>query len=127
MLKNFIKRILILSAIISVISFFLYSYVIPNFYIGIFPFLILFFILITIGVHYMLTKAGKQKISKFSSFYIGSITIKLFIYILFLTVYVFLDKKNAVIFLITFLILYFLFTFFETYSLLHDLKKQEKM
>lgn len=125
MLSGFIKRILVFSAIISVIGYFSYRWLIPQFYLPIFPFLIVFFIMITIGVHSILTKAGKQRISKFSTFYIGSMSIKLFVYIIFMAVYVFIDKPNALSFLLNFLVLYFLYTFFETWSLLSDLKKQQ--
>jgi hypothetical protein len=125
MLSGFIRRILTFSAIISVIAYFLYRWLIPQFYLPIFPFLIVFFIIISIGVHSVLTKAGKQRISKFSTFYMGSISIKLFIYIIFMVVYVFADKPNALSFLLNFLVLYFLYTFFETWSLLSDLKKQQ--
>jgi hypothetical protein len=125
MLKNFIKRIIIFSAFISAISYFLYHFFIPKLYLQIFPFLIIFFIATSIIVHYILTKAGKQQVRKFSAFYLGSISAKLLIYIIFITIYVLVDKSTAVPFLITFLILYFLFTFFETYSLLNDLKKQQ--
>jgi hypothetical protein len=125
MFKDFIKRIIIFSAFISAISYFLYHFFIPQFYLRIFPFLIIFFLATSIIVHFILTKAGKQQIRKFSTFYLGSISAKLLIYIIFITIYVLVDKSTAVPFLITFLILYFFFTFFETYSLLNDLKKQQ--
>jgi len=86
--------------------------------------LLVFFVAITIGVHLIITKAGKKEIRQFSTYFMGSTTAKLFIYLIFIVVYVFVDKEHAVPFLLTFLSLYFLFTFFETYSLLKDLKKQ---
>ena len=125
MLKKFIIRTLIFSAIIAAISYALFFTVIPNFYLPVFPFLIVFFAGLTIGVHLILTNAGKKKISQFSTYYMGSITAKLFIYLIFIIIYVFSDRENAVPFLITFLLLYFLFTSFETYYLLKDLKKQQ--
>jgi hypothetical protein len=124
MLKNFIKRLSLFSLLIAIISFILYTYIIPHLYIPIYPILFAFFVISTLSVHALLTKAGKLKINKFSTYYMGSISAKLFLYLIFIIIYVVVDKKTAVPFLITFLILYFLFTFFETISLLNDIKKQ---
>jgi hypothetical protein len=125
MLKHFVKRILIFSAIISSIAYFTFIYLIPKFYLQIFPFLILFFISTSVLVHYILIKTSKERIRKFSTFYMGSITAKLFIYIIFIAIYVITNKSTAIPFLITFLSLYFLYTFFDTHSLLSELKSQQ--
>lgn len=125
-LISYIKRIIIFAAILSAIAYLLYYQFIPQFYLPVFPFLILFFVASTIAVHAVLTKAGKQKIARFSTYYLGSISVKLFIYIIFITIYAFANRETAVPFLITFLVLYFIFTFYETYSLLNDLKKQSQ-
>ncbi len=124
MLQRFIIRIFIFALIISAFAALLFIFVIPQFYLAVFPFLVVFYLVITISIHTILTKAGKQKISRFSTFYMGSISVKLFIYIIFMTIYVLLNKSTAIPFLITFFILYILFTTFETYSLLKDLKNQ---
>jgi hypothetical protein len=127
MLKHFVKRILIFSAIISSIAYFSFIYLIPKFYLQIFPFLILFFIATSVLAHYILIKTSKERIRKFSTFYMGSITAKLFIYIIFIAIYVITNKSTAITFLVTFLILYFLYTFFDTTSLLNELKKQQSI
>lgn len=125
MLKTFIIKILSFSLILSAISFVLFYLLIPQFYLQVFPFLIVFFVVLTIGMHLVLTRAGKKEIRQFSTYFMGSITAKLFIYLIFIIIYVFTDRENAVPFLLTFLCLYILFTFFETYSLLGDLKKEQ--
>ncbi|MDF1550843.1 MAG: hypothetical protein P1P88_23675 [Bacteroidales bacterium] len=125
MLKTFIIKILSFSLILSAISFVLFYLLIPQYYLQVFPFLIVFFVALTIGVHLVLTRAGKKEIRQFSTYFMGSITAKLFIYLIFIIIYVFTDRENAVPFLLTFLCLYILFTFFETYYLLGDLKKEQ--
>ncbi|MBN1252761.1 MAG: hypothetical protein JXR51_05890 [Bacteroidales bacterium] len=122
--KKYFSKLLIFTVVLSTIFFLLFSFVIPQFYLNVFPWLILFFITSTFAVHYILTKAGNQKITKFSTFFMASTTAKLFLYLIFIVLYVLLDKENAVIFLITFFILYLLYTFFETFSLLNDLKEE---
>ncbi len=126
MLKNFIIRILSFSLIIAAIALAVFRFFIPQFYLPVFPFLMLFFVVVTIGIHTILTRAGKRPIRQFSTFYMGSVTAKLFIYLIFLVTYVLTNKENAIPFILTFFILYVLFTFFETYSLLSSLNKQKE-
>ncbi len=122
MYKKYFIKLLIFATVISVILFLTFFFVLPQFYLNIFPWLILFFLSSNSIIHYILTKAGKQRITKFSTFFMASTTAKLFLYLIFIVLYVLLNKENAVVFLITFFILYVLFTFFETFSLLNDLK-----
>lgn len=124
MIKKFIINTLVFSIVIAIISAAIFYFVIPQFYLPLFPFLILFFVIVTIGVHIVLTKAGKKTIRQFSTFHMGSVTVKLFIYLIFLVAYALSNKEQAIPFIITFFILYVLFTFFETYSLLNSLKTE---
>jgi len=121
-LKKFIYRILLFSSIIMAIAYVLFSFFINKFYLPVFPFLILFFVVSTIAIHAILIHAGKQRPARFSTFFMGSVSSKLFLYLIFIVIYVFADKQNAVIFLITFFILYLCYTVFETYSLVKDFK-----
>ncbi len=124
MLKKYIIRLLVFSAIISTISYFLFQFTLAQYYLPVFPYLISFFITVSVLVHYILLKASDFRIAKFSTFFMGSVSAKLFLYIFFLIIYLLIDKENAVPFLLTFLALYFLFTIFETISLLFDLKEK---
>jgi len=124
MLKKYIIRLLIFSLIISVVVFALYNTVLSKFYLPVFPFIILFFVLISLGSHYILLKAGKSRISKFSTSFMGITSLKLFLYLIFIVVYLIIDKSQALTFVLTFFIIYLLFTVFETSSLLKDLNKK---
>ena len=124
MLKKYIIRLFTFSIIISAISFVLFKYVLTQYYLDVFPFLIVFFAFTSVLIHYILLKASNFRIAKFSTFFMGSTSAKLFLYIIFLVIYVLVDKSNAVPFLLTFFVLYFLFTIFETFSLLIDLKEK---
>ena len=124
-LKKFIYRTLLFSTVILAIAIGLFSTVLSKYYLQIFPFLLIFFVSLTIGVHFILLKAGKQRPAKFSAFYMGSITSKLFIYMIFMVIYILADKPNAVVFLITFFVLYICYTVFETYFLLKDFREMK--
>lgn len=124
MLKKYIIRLLTFSTVISIIAYILFKYVIGQYYLPVFPFLIAFFSTVSILIHFLLLRASNFRIAKFSTFFMGSTSAKLFLYIIFLVIYVLVDKINAVPFLLTFFVLYFLFTIFETFSLLIDLKEK---
>jgi len=51
---------------------------------------------------------------------------KLFLYIIGIVVYILLNKADAFPFVITFFILYLIYTIFEIISFLNDQKKMEK-
>ena len=123
MLK-YITRLLIFAAVLSLVVYGLFTSVLEQFYLPVFPYLIAFFVSISVLVHFILLKASNYRIAKFSTFFMGSVTLKLFMYIIFLVVYVLFDKENAVPFLITFFVFYLAFTVFETISLLIDLKEK---
>jgi len=126
MYKKYFTRSLIFAIIVSLVLFLVFFFALPQFYLNIFPWLILFFLASNSIVHYVLTKAGKQKITKFSTFFMASTTAKLFLNLIFIVLYVVLNKDDAVVFLIVFFILYVFFTFFETFSLLSDLKNEDQ-
>ncbi len=119
--QNFIRNILFLNIIIIILFFLIFKFTrIGDFYLSIFPILLLFFNIITIIFHYFQI-TGKEK--KFFQKFMLTSTIKLFIFLIFLIVYVFLNKENAVPFIVFYLILYFIFQFFEIISLLKAFKK----
>jgi hypothetical protein len=125
-IKKIFKRILLFSCIILVLAYSLYFTVLEPFYLQVFPFLILFFIFSTLAIHAVLLKTGSGRPARFSAFFMGSITLKLFLYSIFMIIYILADRENAVVFLITFFILYLFYTVFETYTLLKDFNQLTK-
>jgi len=124
-IKKFAVQLGVFTALIGGIAALLYLFLIGQYYISIFPYLLLFFYSLTIAVHKVLLKAGGDRPAKFSVFYMGSVSLKLFLYVLFMAIYVLVERENAVIFIITFFALYLLYTVFETYFLLKDFNKQQ--
>lgn len=119
-IKKIFIRIFLFSCVILIIAYSLFFTLLKPFYLQVFPFLILFFIISTLSIHAILLKTGSGRPARFSAFFMGSITLKLFLYSIFMIIYILADKENAVVFLITFFILYLFYTVFETYTLLKD-------
>ncbi len=124
MLKNYSFRLLIFVTLIALVAAILYTTVLSSFYLSVFPYVLIFFTLISFLSHYIIVKAGQSRITKFSTSFMGITSLKLFLYLIFIIVYLLIDKTNALVFVLTFFIVYLLFTIFETSSLLKDLDKK---
>jgi len=112
-LKSILIKLSVFSTIIIIIGASLFSTVFAQYYLPVFPFLLALFIIITAVIHIMLIKIKKNEMAKFARYFMLALTIKIFVFLIFLVSYVFLDKENAVSFLITFLVLFIVFLFYE--------------
>ena len=126
MFKKYLIRLLLFSAGIALVAFALYSTVLSKFYLTIFPYILLFFTAVSLISHYVLIKAGQSRITKFSTSFMGATSFKLFLYLIFIIAYLLIDKSNALVFVLTFFVIYLLFTIFETSALLKDLDNTNK-
>lgn len=82
-----------------------------------------FIMAITIIFHYYLLQASKGESKKFISKFMASSGIKLMIYLTVIVLFVLSYPKNITVFLVSFLISYFVFTFIEVVFILSHLKK----
>ncbi len=123
-LKNFIKQISILSIVLLFIGLIVFNTILKEYYIPVCLYLLFFFYLFTITVHYILLKSSKKRISQFSSIFMLLLTFKLIVYFLIIIFYLLVIKNNIIPFTIVFIILYFIYTAFEVFSIVNYLKKQ---
>ena len=122
-ISRFLIRISIFTVIIAAVSVAVFYYIFPQYFSTYFLLAILFFFVVTVVFHSITLKASKLRIAQFSNYFMLSSTAKLFIYIILLTIYIFLNKGHAIPFVMFFLILYVFFTFFEVISTSQHLKK----
>lgn len=112
-IKKFSFRILVFSVIIAGLTV-LFQWLCPNYASPALPFIVLFFCIITLFTIYIVLRDDKGKASqKFISNYLLSRIVKLLSCLLFLLLYIVLNKADAVRFAIAFLIIYFLYSIFE--------------
>ncbi len=116
-MKSYIINILSISIVLSVLAFILFYFVLQQYYLQIFPVMILFFIFTNIAIHYILTKAGNKNIRQFSTYFMASIGLKLLVYMMFIITYVLMNRANATNFVIQFFALYLVYTIYETQSM----------
>lgn len=128
-IKKFSFRILVFSVVVAALTV-LFQWLCPTYASPALPFIVLFFLIITLFSLYIVLrdssgKAGKQFVSN----YMLSRVVKLLSCLLFLVLYMVLNKKDAWRFAIAFLIIYFLYAIVEVIVLKkenEELGKQEE-
>lgn len=114
MFKKFIRQLLFFSGIIAIATAIL-SFLLPHGYISpALPFLIPLFVITSAGSFYLLFSASGKRFIKFVNAFLLTIVIKLFLYLIIMVTYALLNRQDAVPFLVSFFILYLLYTVFET-------------
>jgi hypothetical protein len=99
---NFLKRIIIFSVAFALICFIVGYFLPSGFITPALPYLFLFFLSVTLVVHYVLLKASEKRFSKFTTYFMLAL----------------LNRSDAIPFIITFFILYIFYTVFEVISIL---------
>ncbi|NOY49884.1 MAG: hypothetical protein GXO88_04895 [Chlorobi bacterium] len=116
--KTFVKQITILTAVMLLLSMVVY-YFAPKIKISpAFFYILIFLYASNIGIFKMLSRSMEGRLSKFANAYMIVNFGKLVFFSIIIVVYAILNKEDAVPFMLTFFIYYFVFTFYEVISLL---------
>lgn len=120
-IRKFSFRIIVFSVIVAALAL-LFQWIWPQLATPALPFIVLFFFAITLLTMYIVLRSdGGNDSRKFVSSYMISRTVKLLSCLLFLLLYMFLNREDALRFAIAFMVIYFLYAVFEVFLL-----KQEK-
>lgn len=120
-IRKFSFRIIVFSVIIAGLSL-LFQWLWPQLATPALPFIVLFFFAMTLFTMYIVLRSEDgQNGRKFVSAYMISRTVKILSCLLFLLLYMFLNREDALRFAIAFMVIYFLYAIFEIFLL-----KQEK-
>jgi len=122
--RLFLLKLLIFSIFLVSTEFSLSQFLPEKYSRTIFFLLNLLFFSITALTHFILIhQSEKNNFRNFVSYFMAATTGKLLIYLMVIFFYLFFEKENAQPFIIFFLILYVLYTVFETVSILKFFKK----
>lgn len=114
----FIKQFSILAVIILVLSIVIDFYI-PKIQISkAYPYILIALYLITIGIFRMLSKSMESRLSKFANTYMLVNFGKLILFLIIILSYSYLNRDDAISFMLTFFSYYFTFTIFEIVALL---------
>ena len=122
-MKRFIVRLTGITLVIALISWLVFSLAIPEYYLPVFPFLLLFFYFITIAIYAWQLKQAQNDMGKFSRSTMLITFFKLILYVVAAIIYIALDSENAIPFVICLIILYLIYTFYEVAEITNILKK----
>lgn len=112
-IRKFSFRIIIFSVVIAGLTV-LFQWLFPQLASPALPFIVLFFFVITLFTMFVVMRDDQGKEGKrFVSNYMLSRVVKLLSCLLFLLLYLFLNRADAIRFAIAFLVIYFLYSIFE--------------
>ena len=117
-LRKFSFNLLILALVLTAAGYGTFFFLIPHAYFPFFPVVPFFLFAVTLIIHVYLVRASKGNVRKFTSRYLGAMALKIFIYIIFMLIFLFLATEHAIPFLISFLVCYAAYTLFEIVALL---------
>jgi hypothetical protein len=117
-MKRFIINITGISVALTLIGWLIFSLYIPEFYLPVLPFLLLFFMATSILIHNYQLQLAKKDVAKFTRSNMLITFFRLILYSAVVIIYIAFDTKNAKIFVVFFMILYLIFTIFEVFSLI---------
>lgn len=104
----------------------LLNYFIPQFIYHRIWMILLFFFLLTLSSLFIIEKLAKKKRDNFLAIYFSAMIGRLFISIIFASIFILTDRANVFNFAINFLFLYLLFLGFEIYGIMTNLRHHFK-
>ena len=116
-LKRFIAKTTGITALIALVGWLVFSLFLPQYYLPILPYTVLFFLVVTILVHAYQLKQAKKDLAKFNRGNMLITFFKLIIYSIFAVAYIAVHPENALIFVICLMLLYLVYSFIEVVEL----------
>ncbi len=117
-LLRFVKSLVITTVIIVIVGVIFYSLTPAEFYSYTFPYLLAFFMLASVLVYHFMLKAIDKRPARFVNIFLLTTMIKLFAYMAVMIIFALLNREDARAFIVTFFILYMVYTSVEVSSLL---------
>ncbi len=125
-MKKITIQLIIFTIIVAILSAALFLTLLKEYYFQIFPLSVIIFFALTLLFFFLIVKRGENNPNKFVRMFLLSTTIKIFTLLIYLTGYLLYDRSEAVPFLISFLVLYLIFTIFEVFSAVRISKTHRK-
>lgn len=117
-MKKFVTNVVLITVVLALIGWLIFSQFIPQYYLPVFPFILLFFAVTSVAIHAYQLQLAKKDMAKFTRSNMIVTFLKLFLYSAVAIIYFAVDPQNAKVFVINFVLLYIVYTVFEVLSLL---------
>ena len=124
-LKTFLIQLLYLTLIVYGLGFLSFRFLFPTHFYLFFAFLPVIFYGVNAVFHGTLLRASSLDMRKFSQRFLGVFGVKIMILLVFIITYAYFNPDRAVAFLITFFVLYLIYTTFEIVSVVRFLQRNK--
>ncbi|MEN8117387.1 MAG: hypothetical protein ABFS16_10435 [Bacteroidota bacterium] len=112
-MKQFLVKLTGITLAIVLIGWLVFSLFIPEYYLPVLPFLLIFFYLVTVFIHAWQLRLAQKDMGKFSRSNMLIAFFKLILYSVVAVAYIAFDSENAIPFVICLMLFYLIFTFIE--------------
>jgi phosphatidylglycerophosphate synthase len=116
--SKFITQLVILTVVVMVACLFAHNMLTVWW-----PAIVVFFAIVSAVMYFLSEKAKAKDMRKFASFYMAATVVKMVVYLAIIIVYIMNFKEDGKHFAITFLIIYLIYSVFETMKLAKKEKK----
>jgi hypothetical protein len=125
-IKQFFYKILIATLILTAAGALVFYFLIPQHYVPILPFLLLFFAIVTLLIHNWQLNIAKKDMAKVTRSSMIATMLRLFLYSAVAIAYFAIRPHNALVFVICLMIFYVVYTYIEIVDLTQLLRKRKK-
>ncbi|MEI7726759.1 MAG: hypothetical protein WCK09_16740 [Bacteroidota bacterium] len=115
---KYLRQLLIFSAILGAIALVAFFILPKSYFSPALPFLFIFFIATSLLSFYYLIQSISKRFIKFINTFLLTIIFKLFIYAGVMIAYAFLNRSDAIPFMLGFFVLYLCYTIFESVNII---------
>jgi hypothetical protein len=123
-MKKFTRNLTLLSSILLILIICWNRFLSENLNSPHAVYIVIYFFLLTFVIHHFLIKANTQSPQNFVRSYMLFTALKLFLNLMVIVIYLLIDRKQAMVFILSFLIFYFVFLIFEIIALQSTLKEK---
>lgn len=124
-LQKFLLQQLYVTLVVYILGFIAFRYLFPAHYDSFFIYLPLILYVVMAVFHGSLLAASRLPVKKFSTRFLAVLVVKILIFLIFIITFSYFNPQIAVPFLISFFILYVIYTAFEIVSLLRYLRRKK--
>jgi len=121
-IRKYIQNLAIISVTLLVMSVFMFLTLLKPWLNYIFPFVILYFFLLSSFQHYKLVKTAKDNPRVFNTNYMAWFGIKIFLHLSFVIIYILLNRSQALSFVLFFGFCYVVYTVYDVVVLSNTLR-----
>lgn len=122
-MKKFLKKIIIATVILSLTGGLMFYFFLPEYYLPVLPYALLFFLVVTVLIHLWQLNLAKKDPVKFSRYSMLITFLKLVIYSAFAIIYIAGSSENLLVFVIAIMVFYIVFTTIEVWELMRVTKR----